>query len=51
MYRARELLESGEGKLSDIAGQCGYRSLETFRGAFKRIVGTSPATYRTRFKD
>jgi len=51
MYRARELLESAEGKLSDIAEQCGYRSLETFRAAFKRIVGTSPAAYRTRFHD
>jgi AraC family transcriptional regulator, transcriptional activator FtrA len=51
MYRARELLESADGKLSDIAEQCGYRSPETFRAAFERIVGTSPAAYRTRFQD
>jgi AraC family transcriptional regulator, transcriptional activator FtrA len=51
MYRARELLESADGKLSDISEQCGYRSLETFRAAFKRIVGTSPAAYRARFQD
>jgi AraC family transcriptional regulator, transcriptional activator FtrA len=51
MYRARELLESTDGTLSDVAEQCGYRSLETFRTAFKRIVGTSPAVYRARFRD
>jgi AraC family transcriptional regulator, transcriptional activator FtrA len=51
MYRARELLESTDGKLSDIAEQSGYSSLETFRAAFKRVVGTSPAAYRARFRD
>lgn len=49
MYRARELLESRDGSLNDIAVECGYRSLEAFRAAFKRIVGTSPAAYRKRF--
>ena len=50
MYRARELLESSEDRLDDIADECGYRSLEAFRTAFKRIVGTSPAAYRKRFQ-
>lgn len=50
MYRARELLEASNRPLGDIAEQCGYRSLETFRVAFKRIVGTSPAGYRLRFR-
>ena len=49
IYRARELLESTDSPLTDVAEQCGYQSLETFRVAFKRIVGTSPATYRSRF--
>jgi AraC family transcriptional regulator, transcriptional activator FtrA len=50
MFRARELLEASNHPLGDIAEQCGYQSLETFRVAFKRIVGTSPAAYRLRFR-
>ena len=50
MYRARELLEMSNGSLADIAEQCSYRSLETFRVAFKRVVGVSPAAYRDRFR-
>ncbi len=50
MYRAQELLETGNEPLADIAEQCGYQSLETFRVAFRRLVGTSPAAYRARFQ-
>ena len=50
MFRARELLEASGRKLDDIADQCGYQSLETFRSAFRRVVGTSPAAYRARFR-
>jgi AraC family transcriptional activator FtrA len=50
MSRARELLESGTLSLADISAQCGYQSLETFRVAFRRSVGTSPAAYRARFR-
>ena len=49
MYRAQELLETSPDSLADIAEQCGYRSLETFRVAFRRQIGTSPAAYRARF--
>lgn len=50
MARARRLLET-KATLSadDIALQCGYESIETFRAAFRRIVGVAPATYRARF--
>ena len=51
LYRARELLESSDEALGDIAGRCGYRSVETFRAAFRRVVGTSPSAYRKRFRD
>lgn len=51
LYRAQELLEVSDLSLDDIATQCGYVSLETFRAAFKRVVGTSPAAFRTRFKN
>ena len=49
MFRARELLESSDAGLTHVAEQCGYVSLETFRVAFRRTVGTSPAAYRSRF--
>ncbi len=49
MFRAQELLEVSAASLGEIADQCGYQSLETFRVCFKRIVGTSPAAYRSRF--
>ncbi len=49
MYRAQELLEMTDHSLADIAEQCSYCSLDTFRAAFKRLVGTSPAAYRSRF--
>lgn len=50
MFRAQELLEASDGALDDVAVQCGYQSLETFRVAFRRVVGTSPAAYRSRFR-
>jgi AraC family transcriptional regulator, transcriptional activator FtrA len=50
MCRARELLEATDGALHAIAEQCGYRSLETFRAAFRRVVGASPSAYRARFR-
>jgi AraC family transcriptional regulator, transcriptional activator FtrA len=50
MYRARELLEARDDALQAIAEQCGYRSLETFRAAFRRVVGASPSAYRARFR-
>jgi AraC family transcriptional regulator, transcriptional activator FtrA len=49
MFRAQELLEATDTSLTNIAEQCGYVSLETFRVAFRRALGTSPAAYRARF--
>jgi AraC family transcriptional regulator, transcriptional activator FtrA len=50
MFRAQELLETTAFALDEVASQCGYESLETFRVAFRRTVGTSPAAYRSAFK-
>jgi AraC family transcriptional regulator, transcriptional activator FtrA len=44
------LLETAKLSLADVSAQCGYETLETFRVAFKRVVGTSPAAYRARFR-
>jgi AraC family transcriptional regulator, transcriptional activator FtrA len=50
MFRAQELLETSDSPLSEIAELCGYMSPETFRVAFRRALGTSPAAYRARFR-
>jgi AraC family transcriptional activator FtrA len=50
IVRARQLLEDAPAMaLDDIASQCGYASVETFRAAFRRVVGVAPAAYRARF--
>jgi len=49
VVRAQEILESTTLALGEVAEQCGYRSLETFRVAFKRQLGIPPAAYRQRF--
>jgi AraC family transcriptional activator FtrA len=49
LVRAQELLEEAKLPLPDVSLACGFRSLETFRAAFKRQVGVAPATYRNRF--
>ncbi len=51
MSRAQEILENTDTTLEAIAGMCGYQSLETFRVAFRRSVGTSPAAFRSRFRE
>jgi len=50
MFYAQRLLETTDLSLDDIAVESGYQSLGTFRIAFKRVVGTSPAAYRSKFK-
>ncbi|KAB0495738.1 transcriptional regulator FtrA [Pseudomonas vancouverensis] len=47
--RARELLESSRHNTEQIALCCGYRSVESFRVAFRSVVGVPPSVYRERF--
>lgn len=47
--RARELLESTQLSITEIAGGVGFRSPVTFRARFQRIVGLCPTAYRRRF--
>jgi AraC family transcriptional activator FtrA len=47
--RARELLESTNQNTDQIAQRCGYRSVESFRVAFRSVVGVPPSVYRERF--
>lgn len=49
LARARELLESTHQHTEQIAQRCGYRSVESFRVAFRSVVGVPPSVYRERF--
>nr|WP_093416171.1 MULTISPECIES: helix-turn-helix domain-containing protein [unclassified Pseudomonas] len=43
------MLESTGHTHDAIAEQGGYRSVESFRVAFRTVVGLSPSAYRERF--
>lgn len=49
MARARLLLEGGAQNIERVAEQCGFRTVESFRIAFRNSVGLAPAAYRERF--
>ncbi|MEX6502737.1 transcriptional regulator FtrA [Pseudomonas zhanjiangensis] len=49
MARARELLEGSTASSERIAELCGFRSVESFRVAFRSSVGVPPSVYRERF--
>ncbi|MWK57012.1 transcriptional regulator FtrA [Pseudomonas otitidis] len=49
LARARELLESTADGSERIAERCGFRSVESFRVAFRNVVGLPPSAYRERF--
>jgi AraC family transcriptional regulator, transcriptional activator FtrA len=46
---AKELLELGRDRVSDIATHAGFGSEESLRRHFKLIVGVAPNTYRSQF--
>ena len=46
---AKDLLQAGRHSLPRVAESVGFNSQETFRRHFRRIAGTSPATYRSQF--
>lgn len=45
IHAACQLLAGG-GKVTDISAQVGYNSIQSFRRAFKRVMGISPSEYR-----
>lgn len=47
VFRARMLLAETDDKIISIALDSGFRSLSSFYDAFHRLVGTSPAEFRT----
>ena len=44
--RAIELIQEGKLKIADIAEKVGYTNDQTFRRAFKRVMGVSPTAYK-----
>src|SRR5438132_2394167 len=46
---AKDMLQSSRQSLVRIADSVGFKSQETFRRHFRRIIGTSPMTYRKQF--
>lgn len=47
---AKQLLETSEGPIEEIAGQVGYEDTASFRRLFRRLVGMTPGDYRRKFK-
>ncbi|MFH1761270.1 MAG: helix-turn-helix domain-containing protein [bacterium] len=48
MHKAKELLENTNGRISEIAFDVGYTTLENFNKVFKKSTGMSPSEYRKR---
>jgi AraC-like DNA-binding protein len=48
MQLGARLLSDGAAKVSSIATEVGYDSEAAFSRAFKKIVGTAPASWRRR---
>nr|WP_275690659.1 helix-turn-helix domain-containing protein [Gluconacetobacter azotocaptans] len=46
---ARAMLEAGE-RPKQAAAACGFGDIDTFRRAFQRQVGITPAEYRRRYE-
>jgi AraC family transcriptional activator FtrA len=46
---AKDLLQTSRHSLSRVAEAVGFHSQETFRRHFRRVAGTSPATFRRQF--
>ncbi len=51
VYRARMLLAETDLKIISIALDCGFRSLSSFYDAFHRLIGTSPAEFRSQVQN
>lgn len=51
MKEARNLLESGELKVYEVARQVGYEDERYFQKTFKKIIGVTPKDYQKRKKN
>jgi AraC-like DNA-binding protein len=44
--RAVDLLQATDGKITEIALECGFRDLSTFYRLFRKLTGQTPADVR-----
>jgi transcriptional regulator GlxA family with amidase domain len=49
LERARVLLETTDQQLEEVAGHCGFGTVETLRRTFARRLNASPSDYRARY--
>jgi AraC-like DNA-binding protein len=47
--QSKAILAEGTHEMKDLAKICGYRSVNTFYVAFKRVVGTSPRKFQQQY--
>lgn len=47
---AKQMLESTDDPIDDVAGAVGYAEPAAFRRLFKRMTGVQPKQYRQRFR-
>jgi transcriptional regulator GlxA family with amidase domain len=47
---AKQMLETTDAPIEDVAGEVGYVEAAAFRRVFKRATGISPHEYRKRFR-
>ena len=50
MEEAKQMLETGDAAIDDIAAEVGYSEPAAFRRLFKRTTGIAPLQYRQRFR-
>jgi transcriptional regulator GlxA family with amidase domain len=46
---AKQILETGEAGIDEVAEAVGYQDPASFRRVFKRKAGLTPAAYRKKF--
>ena len=46
---AKQMLEMGDEPINDVSAAVGYEDPAAFRRLFRKLVGTTPATYRRKF--
>lgn len=47
---AQQMIDNSSRGLKEIAGECGFRSADSMRRVFQRVIGISASKYTKRFK-
>jgi transcriptional regulator GlxA family with amidase domain len=48
---ARRRIEEGAGRFKQLARSCGFADEQSLRRSFQRLIGVTPAAYRSRFSN